>query len=63
MVAAFALLLPWLPGAAGLGLVPLPMGILVLLGCILGAYGLASEAAKRPFYARAGNRLRNGVGA
>ncbi len=57
-VAVFAVCLPWIPGASKLGLAPLPLNILILLGGILLAYGLASEAAKRPFYAKAAAKHR-----
>jgi len=51
-VAVFACILPWLPGAVWMGFAPLPWSVIALLAAILVGYCLASEAAKRPFYAR-----------
>jgi Mg2+-importing ATPase len=53
LVAAATLALPYTPLAAPFGLVPLPPGFLALLLAITAAYLLASEAAKRRFYASA----------
>jgi Mg2+-importing ATPase len=57
-VGLFACALPWLPGAEWLGFAPLPGNICALVAGILLAYCLASEGAKRPFYARARKRSR-----
>lgn len=51
-IAGFALFLPWLPGAGRLGFAPLPWSTFAVLAGILTAYGLVSEWAKRPFFAR-----------
>jgi Mg2+-importing ATPase len=59
-VGAFACVLPWLPGAEWMGFAPLPWPIALLLSGILLAYAIASEAAKRPFYARARKRAKAG---
>ena len=50
-VAAVTLLLPLLPIAAPLGLAPMPLSFLVLLGTILVGYVVTAELAKRRFYA------------
>jgi Mg2+-importing ATPase len=50
-VAAITLLLPILPIAALLGLTPMPLSFLVLLGAILAGYVLTAEIAKKYFYA------------
>jgi Mg2+-importing ATPase len=49
----FSIMMVRMPGAGRLGFTPLPADILLLLGGILAAYALASEIAKRPFYAKA----------
>jgi Mg2+-importing ATPase len=55
LVAGTTLALPYTRLGAPFGLVPLPPGVLMLLLAITAAYLLASEAAKRQFYAsRAG---------
>ncbi len=50
-VAAITLLIPILPIAALLGLTPMPLSFLVLLGAILAGYVLTAEIAKKYFYA------------
>jgi len=50
-VAAFALALPYAPFARFFDLVPLPPSLLVALVGVTAAYVLASELAKRRFYA------------
>jgi Mg2+-importing ATPase len=57
-VALFSCALPWLPGAGWMGFAPLPGTVAGMLAGILAAYCLASEAAKRPFYARVRARSR-----
>ena len=52
IVAALALALPYLPGAALVGLVPLPWPTLAGLLAITGAYVAATERFKRRFFAR-----------
>lgn len=51
-VALIAALIPYLPGAALLGFVPLPAPVLAGLAAITAAYLAASEAVKRRFFAR-----------
>jgi Mg2+-importing ATPase len=46
-VGALALALPWLPGAGGFELVPLPATVVATLLAITAAYAAASELAKR----------------
>lgn len=50
-VAGTTLLLPYLPIAGALGLTPMPISFLVLLGTILVGYVVTAELAKRHFYA------------
>jgi len=50
VVAALALLLPYLPGAALFGFVPLPLAIVALILGLTAAYVLATEALKARFY-------------
>ena len=50
-VAAVTLLLPLLPIAVSLGLTPMPLSFLVLLGTILTGYVVTAEIIKRRFYA------------
>jgi Mg2+-importing ATPase len=54
VVAALTVLLPYTRLGAVFGLVPLPAGFMALLLAITAAYLLASEVAKRWFYARVG---------
>lgn len=57
-VALIACALPWIPGGEWMGFAPLPGNVVALLAVILFGYCLASEAAKRPFYARVRARSR-----
>ncbi|HEY9448366.1 MAG TPA: magnesium-translocating P-type ATPase [Gemmatimonadaceae bacterium] len=50
VVAATTLALPYLPVAHGLGLVPLPAPVALLMLSIIGAYGITSEGVKRIFF-------------
>ncbi len=49
-IVALTLALPYLPFASFIGFQPLPLKILVLLGCIVILYIATAEAAKRIFY-------------
>lgn len=50
LVCAIALALPYAPGAALLGLTPLPASLLAILLFIVALYVVAAELAKRMFY-------------
>lgn len=52
LLVALALAIPYLPGIAVLGLVPLPAAVLGTLVAITAAYVLAAELTKRGFYGR-----------
>ncbi len=52
LVALVALFIPYLPFASLFGFIPLPLPLMLLVLGITGAYVLATEVAKRIFYAR-----------
>lgn len=56
----FALIIPYLPGAALLELEPLPIGVLGALIAITLAYAATTEIVKRWFYSRTATRRRRG---
>ena len=56
-VSAVTLAIPYLPHTGLLGFQALPIKLLLIMGGILLAYGLASELAKRPFYRKSRIRL------
>lgn len=49
--------LPYLPGSAVFGFIPLPLPLLATLLGLTGVYVLAAELAKKYFYSRAGNAM------
>lgn len=55
-VAAFTLVLPYLPFSGWLGFVPLPWPLLAMIVGITGLYVVAAEITKRRFYAYSANR-------
>jgi Mg2+-importing ATPase len=59
MVGLFAIAIPYLPGAAWFGFVPLSMPVMGGLMAITVAYLAASEAAKRWFFSRERPRRRS----
>jgi Mg2+-importing ATPase len=60
-VAAATLLLPYLPFSALLGLTPLPLSTLAILGLIVAGYILSGELVKRLFYRLAEGGVGSGV--
>ncbi|MGC4080901.1 MAG: HAD-IC family P-type ATPase [Vicinamibacterales bacterium] len=59
MTAVVALVIPYVPRAGALGFVPLPFGIMLAMALIVVAYLMATEAAKRLFFARAAHEPRH----
>ncbi len=55
-VVGTTLLLPYMPIAAPLGLTPMPLSFILLLGAILACYVLTAELVKQRFYAATGMR-------
>jgi Mg2+-importing ATPase len=54
LLLAVTVLVPWLPGAAMIGFVPVPSRLLLALLGITALYVVATETAKRLFYRRPG---------